>query len=136
MGRLYPFLNYSLFFMGVVFVALVMMNLLIALINDSYANVQSNFREYLVRERASLILEIYDFLDAPRVERNIETSRWLHVLEVRCWLEGSCPLCSFSAVTLAQTPTLMTRPKISSDEGTAKGEDVHHLSQVGCRPNI
>ena len=55
-GTPYPYLNYSLFFMVVVFVALVMMNLLISLISDSYANVQSNFREYLVRERASLIL--------------------------------------------------------------------------------
>lgn len=82
-----------------VIVALVMMNLLISLISDSYANVQSNFREYLVRERASLILEIYDFLDAKWLERTCESTRWLHILE------------------------------IASDDGTNKGEDSHHLSQ-------
>ena len=55
------FIGWALFFLCVMFNLIVMLNLLIAIISDTYSKVASTQEEYALKERVSVISDLRDF---------------------------------------------------------------------------
>ena len=76
----YQLLGHMLFILYMVFQMILLLNLLIALMGDSYEKVQEKAKTEALRERAGLLVEIELVMGQKYLERNNYCPRWLHTL--------------------------------------------------------
>jgi cytochrome b subunit of formate dehydrogenase len=95
----YRVLGQGLFIVYAVFQMVLLLNLLIALMGDSYEKVQEKAKTEALRERAGLLVEIELVAGQRYLQRNHFCPRWLHALVPKETLQVS-PLCGSWAVGL------------------------------------
>merc|ERR1719152_430983 len=70
------------YFVGLVVISnIILLNLIISLISDTYTKVHARSEQLNLKHRARLILEHFDFTSREEIQRLQRSSRHLHVMQ-------------------------------------------------------